>query len=58
MNKKLQILLFYLVLVIVFALLAWKVSKNEDQMGNSIGAMVLAVGLSALLWQNIGRKTV
>jgi hypothetical protein len=55
MHKKNQILMFYLLLVILFFGVAYKFSKPENKMINAIASVTIAVGISALLWQNYGR---
>ena len=53
--NKIQILLFYIALIILSIGVAWRFSNNEDKMGNSLGLASIALGISALLWQNYGR---
>ena len=55
MQKKLQILLFYILLILLFIGVAWKVSADDSKMVNCLSAASVAVGLSSLMWQNYGR---
>jgi hypothetical protein len=54
-SKKEQIMLFYVILVLIFMIVAWHGSSEDNKVVNSLGAGSVAVGVSFLLWQNYGR---
>ncbi len=56
MHKRFQILLFYIIIVIVFGVFGWMVTKkDENKMQNCLLLSSLAMIISALLWQNYGQ---
>jgi hypothetical protein len=56
MNKKIQILLFYIFLILLFMGISFVFSKEDDKMINCLGSAIIAIGISILLWQNYGRN--
>lgn len=58
MNKKLQILVFYLSLIVIFSLVTMKFSSEDNKMINSLGVATIILGISILMWQNYGRLMV
>jgi len=57
-STKLNILLFYVFLLLVITGITWASSRDEDKMINTLGAAVVVVGICILLWQNKGQKMI
>jgi len=56
MSKKVQILMFYISLILIAIALGWNFSDKDVQMEHSLAGAAIALGISMILWQKYGKK--